>query len=120
MIPHLGLREVNEVALVLGEVLRGPFLLLALILEDLDLVFAAEIVAAAAAAHVRHYCGHASDGHRLPLSLSLSLVFLARQSTRVRRGDSSPSARSFEIPSGTLSVAVGRSFERWPTARFFY
>lgn len=74
IIPHLGLREVNEVALVLGEILRRPFLLLALILEDLDLVFAAEIVAAAAAAHVRHYCGHASDGHRLPCPLSYSLL----------------------------------------------
>ena len=72
--PHLRLGKINEIALVLGEVLRGPLLLLALILEDLDLVFAAEIVAAAAAAHVRHYCGHASDGHRLPCLLSYSFT----------------------------------------------
>lgn len=62
---HLGLREVDEGALFLSEILGGPLLVLALILEDLELVLAAEIVAAAAAAHVRHYCWP-SDGHRLP------------------------------------------------------
>lgn len=61
---HLRLREVDEGTFLLREVLGGPLLVLALILEDLDLVFAAEIVAAAAAAHVRHYCWP-SDGHRL-------------------------------------------------------
>lgn len=92
--PHLGLRKVDEIALVLGEVLRGPLLLLALILEDLDLVFAAEIVAAAAAAHVRHYCGHASDGHRLlPCRVSYSsladrLVSRGQGEIRLRRSRS--------------------------------
>lgn len=61
---HLRFCEVDEGTFLLREVLGGPLLVLALILEDLDLVFAAEIVAAAAAAHVRHYCWP-SDGHRL-------------------------------------------------------
>lgn len=62
---NLRFREVDEGTFLLREILGGSLLLLALILEDLDLVFAAEIVAAAAAAHVRHYCWP-SDGHRLP------------------------------------------------------
>lgn len=71
---HLGLGEIDEIALVLRKVLRGPLLLLALIFEDLDLVFAAEIVAAAAAAHVRHYCGPSDGLRRLSCPLSLSLL----------------------------------------------
>lgn len=62
---HLGFGEVDEVALVLGEILRRRLVFLALMLVELDLVLGGELVAAvAAAAHVRHYCGHASDGHR--------------------------------------------------------
>lgn len=68
---HLGFGKVDEIALVLGEILRGRLVLLALMFVELDLVFGGELVAAvAAAAHVRHYCGHASDGHRLPGYLS--------------------------------------------------
>lgn len=68
---HLGFGKVDEVALVLGEVLRGRLVLLAFMLVELDLVLGGELVAAvAAAAHVRHYCGHASDGRRPPGFLS--------------------------------------------------
>lgn len=84
---HLRLREIDEIALVLGEILRGSLLLLALILEDLDLVFAAEIVAAAAAAHVWHYCEHASDDRRPLFSLvvtSIQLSYLDEIRMRLR------------------------------------
>lgn len=62
---HLGFGKIDEIALVFGEVLRGGLVLLPLMLVKLDLILGGELVAAvAAAAHVRHYYGHASDGHR--------------------------------------------------------
>lgn len=78
---HLGFRKIDEITLILGKVLGRPLLFFALILEDLDLVFATEIVAAAAAAHVRHYCG-ASDGHRRLLLSVLSRSFCAAAARR--------------------------------------
>lgn len=59
---HLRLGEIDERALLLGQVLRGPLLVFALVLEDLDLVLAAEVVPAAAAAYVRHRCVRACVG----------------------------------------------------------
>lgn len=51
----LWLGKIDERTLLLCKILRWSFLILTLILEYLDLVLAAEIIATAAAAHVRHY-----------------------------------------------------------------
>lgn len=112
---HLRLREIDEIALVLGEILRGSLLLLALILEDLDLVFAAEIVAAAAAAHVWHYCEHASDDRRPLFSLVVTSVQLSYlDEIRMRFRCVLRVCRPHDEEKGTESR---REFQLSPTAR---